>query len=466
MIVKMRKHDRRDTTPKAADGTPNGVLSRSGRQSFLPPSMILEPISRKPTVLPEATVRTVLDLSPGAARAAGFALPELLEPAVQDSFHRVSIVVITRDHLVFTKLCLESVLANTDYADFELIVVDNASGEELLSYLDQLTDRFPFIRVVRNKFNRGFATAINQGLVQATGDRFVLLNNDTIVPEGWLTPLVRHLDDPQVGAVGPVTNRTSNEAQIETSYRTYAEFEGFASEYTTAHAGERFDIPMLTMYCFAIRRETHSQVGPLDEAFHIAMFEDDDYALRLRSEGYRLVCAEDVFVHHFGGVSLGSLLESGECQELLKANRERFQRKWGVEWQSHRHRLGPAYQRLITGIREVVGKVIPTGAKVLVISKGDPELVDFEGRDARHFPVDADGAYAGYHPAGSTDAINHLKALQRRGAQYLVIPSPAFWWLEHYAGFADYLAGAGEETYRAADLCVIVHLPRPPHDRC
>ena len=271
--------------------------------------------------------------------------------------------MITRDHLVFTKLCLESVLANTDYPDYELIVVDNGSGRELLSYLDQLEDRFPFIRVVRNETNRGFAAANNQGLAQATGDRFVLLNNDTIVPQGWLTRLIRHLDDPEVGAVGPVTNRIGNEAQIETSYRTYAEFERFAREYTTRHAGERFEIPMLAMFCFAIRRETHERVGPLDEQYEIAMFEDDDYAVRLRSEGYRLICAEDVFVHHFGGVSLGSLPASGGFQELLTANRERFERKWGVKWQPHRRRPCLAYQRLVAAIKEVVGKVVPAECK-------------------------------------------------------------------------------------------------------
>src|SRR5262249_54396786 len=181
------------------------------------------------------------------------------------------------DNLVFSKLCLESVLANTDYPHYELIVVDNGSGEELLSYLDQLTDRFPFIRVVRNETNRGFAAANNQGLAQATGELFVLLNNDTIVPHGWLTRLVRHLDDPRVGAVGPVTNRVGNEAQIETSYRTYAEFERFARDCAQGHAGERFEIPMLAMFCFAMRREAHERVGPLDERYQIGMFEDDDY---------------------------------------------------------------------------------------------------------------------------------------------------------------------------------------------
>ncbi len=259
-----------------------------------------------------------------------------------------------------------------------------------------------------------------------------------------------------------MTNRVSNEAQIETSYRTYAGFEQFARDYTRLHAGERFEVPMLVMFCLAMRRETHERIGPLDERYRIAMFEDDDYAVRLRSQGYRLVCAEDVFVHHFGGVSLGSLLTSAQYQELLNANRERFRRKWGIDWQPHRHRPGPAYLRLIARIHEVVRKAIPADATVLVISKGDPDLVGLDGWDLRHFPQDPDGSYAGHHPAGSTEAIGHLESLRRSGAEYLLIPGPALWWLEHYAGFRDHLADAGVEAFRESDLCVIFRLSRPP----
>ena len=109
---------------------------------------------------------------------------------------------------------------------------------------------------------------------------------------------------------------------------------------------------------------------------------------------------------------------------MLTANRERFERKWGIEWQPHRHRPGPAYRRLIAGIREVVREVIPAGSRVLVISKGDPDLLDLEGRDARHFPQDADGSYAGYHPAGSADAIGHLKSLATSRGRISPHPRP------------------------------------------
>ncbi len=464
MIAKMPEHDRMLRSPHETVVKSSRTSCSCERPSLLPPDLIIEPTSRRPTVLPAATVRAVLELPPGVGWTIKQNKPGPFDPSARDFAPRVSIVLITRDNLVFSKLCLESVLANTDYPDYELIVVDNGSGEELLSYLDQLTDRCPIVRVAFNHTNQGFAAANNQGLALATGDRFVLLNNDTIVPHGWLTRLVRHLDDPQVGAVGPVTNRVSNEAQIETSYRTYAEFERFASEYTHAHPGERFEIPMLVMFCLAIRRETHERVGPLDEQYRIGMFEDDDYSVRLRSRGYHLVCAEDAFVHHFGGVSLGSLLTAGQVQELLTANRERFERKWNIGWQPHRHRPGPAYRALIARIKEVAAEVIPAASRVLVISKGDPALLDLDGRDARHFPQSADGAYAGHHPAESTDVINHLKCLRRAGAEYFLIPGPSLWWLKHYPGFSQYLAATCEELFHDSDLCLILRLSRHTHD--
>jgi GT2 family glycosyltransferase len=467
-------HNRQDTVPNAGSSGAMPVTRAGGpaRPAFLPNDLILEPLSRKPVILPEATVAAVRGLSAGGsatdARSMGTdtetPLAERIDSPAQTRFPRVSIVVVTRDNLVFSKLCLESVLVNTDYPDYELIVVDNGSGEELLSYLDLLADRVPFVRIVRNETNRGFATANNMGLAQAAGDRFVLLNNDTIVPRGWLTGLIRHLDEPRVGAVGPLTNRSVNETQIETSYRTYGEFEEFAREQTQRHAEERFEIPMLAMFCFAIKRETYERVGPLDEHYDIGTFEDDDYAVRLRREGYRLICAEDVFVHHFGGASLGSLLASRDYQDLLNANRVRFERKWGIVWQPHRHRESPAYRRVIARIKEVARKVIPAGARVLVISRGDPELLGLEGMVAEHFPQNSDRSYTGYHPAGSADAIAHLDALRQGGSEFLLVPASALWWLEHYAGFREHLAKVQEETIREPDVCVIFRLSRPARD--
>ena len=74
-----------------------------------------------------------------------------------------------------------------------------------------------------------------------------------------------------------------------------------------------------------------------------------------------------------------------------------------------------------------------------VISKGDAGLLEFEGRAGWHFPQTPSGAYAGHHPADSAAAIAHLEELRTRGAEYLVIPETAAWWLEYYDEFAGYL---------------------------
>ncbi|MGY1688884.1 hypothetical protein [Geodermatophilus sp. SYSU D01105] len=73
------------------------------------------------------------------------------------------------------------------------------------------------------------------------------------------------------------------------------------------------------------------------------------------------------------------------------------------------------------------------------MSKGDPDLVCFEGREAWHLPQDENGGYAGYHPRDSTAAIEALEALRTRGADFLVLPATTRWWLDHYTDFAGHL---------------------------
>jgi GT2 family glycosyltransferase/glycosyltransferase involved in cell wall biosynthesis/2-polyprenyl-3-methyl-5-hydroxy-6-metoxy-1,4-benzoquinol methylase len=261
-----------------------------------------------------------------------------IRAGIQRSFKAASIVVVTYNNLACTKLCLESLLSNTEYPEYEVIVVDNASSDGTPAYLRYLARRQPRVQLILNNENYGFARANNQGLEMARGDILILLNNDTVIPTGLITRLARCLEDPEVGLVGPVTNATGNEARIEIPYTDYAGFESFARDYTQSHEGERFDIRVLAMYCLAMRRDVYEKVGPLDERFHVGMFEDDDYAMRARQAGYRVVCTENAFVHHFGEASFNKLKQSGEYQRLFEANRRRFEEKWGVPWEPHRYR--------------------------------------------------------------------------------------------------------------------------------
>jgi GT2 family glycosyltransferase len=218
-----------------------------------------------------------------------------------------------------------------------VIVVDNNSTDGTPAYLRQMAAQYPNFHVILNSENRGFACANNQGLAVSSGQRLVLLNNDTVVPRGWLGRLLRHLDNPEIGLVGPVTNFTGNEAKVEVDYRTVSEMEAFADALMRANEGRVADIHMLAMFCVAFRRDTYDQVGLLDEQFGIGMFEDDDYSLRVKKCGLRVVCAADVFVHHVGQATFKELIRNGSYNDLFSENRRRFESKWNVKWIPHKN---------------------------------------------------------------------------------------------------------------------------------
>ncbi|AEV62090.1 glycosyltransferase [Pseudomonas ogarae] len=266
-----------------------------------------------------------------------------MQQAIVGLYEKVSIVLVTYNNLNLTIQCVNSILRNTTWPNYQLIVVDNGSEDGTGDYLERLRQAVPTAKVILNPDNRGFSAANNQGLREADGDILLLLNNDTVVPDGWLDPLVRHLRNPSIGMVGPVTNAVGNEAKIEVSYTDIQQMQDFADRYTEARKGRSFDISMLAMFCVAFRRGILEEVGYLDEAFGIGMFEDDDYSRRVQAAGYRTVCAEDAFIHHYGQASFRKLIASGEYQVLWDKNQAYFESKWGA-WQAHIHRDEPGVE--------------------------------------------------------------------------------------------------------------------------
>jgi hypothetical protein len=106
--------------------------------------------------------------------------------------------------------------------------------------------------------------------------------------------------------------------------------------------------------------------------------------------------------------------------------------------------LAEGYRDLVDDIRQIICRVVPRDGVVMVVSKGDSKLTAFDGRCGCHFPENAAGIYAGFHPRDSDAAIELLEESIGKGRQYLLIPGTARWWLDHYAGFRTYL----ETRYR------------------
>jgi hypothetical protein len=115
------------------------------------------------------------------------------------------------------------------------------------------------------------------------------------------------------------------------------------------------------------------------------------------------------------------------------------------------------YAEVVRGTLAAVQQSVPADATLLVVSRGDEQLLQLENRIAWHFPRGPDGKYVGYHPADSAAALAQLDEWRLRGAPYLVVPATLFWWLEYYEDFAHSLR-AGHGAVFQDDSCIIFKL--------
>ena len=322
---------------------------------------------------------------------------------------RASIVVVTYNNLALSRLCLESVVRNTAYPNYELVVVDNHSSDGTQDYLKTLATQYANVSIILNDDNLGFARANNQGLEHATGEFLILLNNDTIVPPGWLSRLIRHLQDETIGLIGPVTNFVGNDAKVDVDYVNWREMEAFARALNWRHDGELADIPMLAMYCVGMRRSVFEAIGRLDEQFGVGLFEDDDYTIRMRQKGYRVVCAPDVFVHHFGQAAFGQLIRDGRYNQLWDQNRQLYEAKWQTKWVPHtqgtlapyRHNLAaPTSSGPILPTQPIQRQSQPVPVAARGASEYERQVLREKQKWGEHLRVEASGTWNAWldHP--------------------------------------------------------------------
>lgn len=243
---------------------------------------------------------------------------------------KTSIVILTHNKLDYTKQCIESIRQYTREGTYEIIVIDNHSTDGTVEWLKTQTD----IRTIFNNENVGFPKGCNQGIQVATGENILLLNNDVIVTKNWLDHLLVCLysaDD--VGAVGPVTNSAAYYSAIPVSYTSIDEMHAFASQYNVLDPNKWEERLKLIGFCMLIKKEAVDKVGLLDERFTPGNFEDDDYSVRLRQAGYRLMLCKDTFIHHYGSVSWKD--DDSGYLKLLRDNQKKFEEKWNVDVQAY-----------------------------------------------------------------------------------------------------------------------------------
>ncbi|GIP24107.1 glycosyltransferase family 2 protein [Paenibacillus sp. J22TS3] len=241
------------------------------------------------------------------------------------AFEGTSIIIPTYNGRELLMKCIDSIEAHTTHP-FEIIVVDNGSTDGTVK---ALRSRAGSIRIGLHESNLGFARAVNTGLMMSKGRTIVLLNNDTLVTERWLSNLLLCLESsPEIGAVGPVTNYIGGEQQIEVPYREVSEMWPFAAAYNQSNPSRWQTTDRLAGFCLLMKREVWERSGYFDEGYRIGNFEDDDLMVRLRYLGRSLLIAGDTFIHHTGSMTMRTLGAEG-YREVNEGNRQFFAEKWG-----------------------------------------------------------------------------------------------------------------------------------------
>lgn len=244
-----------------------------------------------------------------------------------------SIVILTFNELSVTKECVESIALFTP-EDHEIIFIDNGSTDGTVKWLRGLVGKNKHYRLIENGRNLGFSKGCNQGIEASRGEYILLLNNDVVVSENWLSGLHQcHRYAPQAGIIGPMTNNISGPQKVvDEAYQSVKDLEPYCAAFRNQYRHRRIPFSRIVGFCMLFRRSLADEIGFLDESFGTGNFEDDDYCLRAELAGYKNYIAGDVFIHHYRSRSF--IANKIDNRAAISGNKSVMDQKWRLSAQS------------------------------------------------------------------------------------------------------------------------------------
>ena len=297
------------------------------------PGSIAETSAAKPqaAVLQEKAVNAHLQRVNLPAEARAGSAPHRLRivPKPRSSSPKISIIVPTRDSPDLLARCLKSLFETTAYPNYEVILVDNDTGD---AQALKLMRHYPVTRIyLPNPFN--FSRANNLAARRADGEYLVFLNNDTeIISREWLDHLLYYAEQRDVGAVGALLLHDDGSVQhagvilgmrgtADHSMRGFrAKSDGYAGSLSCAR-----EVSAVTAACMAVRKSTFVEVGELNEHF-FSIYQDLDFCLRLRERGLRIIWTPQAVLLHHESLSRQSYYDVVDRYLLLDQWEEVIQR--------------------------------------------------------------------------------------------------------------------------------------------
>lgn len=199
---------------------------------------------------------------------------------------KVSIIILNWNGKQWMEKCLKSIKENTDYPNYEVIVVDNGSKDGSVELLERMKKEGYLNVLIKNPENKGFAYANNQGFGASKGDYYFMLNNDTLVTKGWLENAVNVLEsNEKIAAVG------SKLIQLEDYEAKKYEIKPNRDRQTTCGAA------------MLMQKSIADKIGNLDaENFSPIYGEETDWCYRARNSGFKIMETDSSRIVHLGSV--------------------------------------------------------------------------------------------------------------------------------------------------------------------
>lgn len=229
----------------------------------------------------------------------------------------VSILIVNYKTCELTLHTIHSVHRSETQFEYEIILVDNASEDGIA---EQVFHSYPYVRVIENEQNVGFAKANNQAMQLATGRYLLLLNSDTIIQPDTLQTMITFMDNqPTIGASGCKIILPNGELDracrrgfptpgasffyISNLYKLFPhnpKFNGYQMGHLNPN--ESYPIDCLVGAFMLVRREALEQVGGLDEDFFM-YGEDIDWCYRIKEAGWGIYYNAETYITHYKGAS-------------------------------------------------------------------------------------------------------------------------------------------------------------------
>ena len=251
---------------------------------------------------------------------------------------KVSIIIPNKDNVKLLKEAINSILENTTYQNYEIVVVENNSTDkETFKYYDEIKDnsKVKILKIDEANGEFNYSRLINLGVKNVDGDFILQLNNDIkIISKDWLELMIGYSQQKEIGAVGGrlyYEDKTIQHAGIIVGLSgiagnmlvnlPYGEKAYFGREAATRN------VAAVTGACLLCRRELYEEVGYMDEENFKVAFNDVDFCLKLLSKGYRNVYIPYVELYHYESKTRGYEY-SKEKEKRFNRESENFKHKW------------------------------------------------------------------------------------------------------------------------------------------